>query len=52
MQRVVGGTEVVFSSNEAWGQRLPAADSLTVSLHEMYAGFWMAQTNGFTARDF
>jgi len=52
MQRVVGGTEVVFSSNEGWGQRLPAADNLTVSLHEMYAGFWMAQTNNFTARDF
>jgi glycine reductase len=52
MQRVVGGTEVVFSSNEGWGQRLPAGDSLTVSLHELYAGFWMAQTNGLTARDF
>ena len=52
MQRVVGGTEVVFSSNEGWGQPLLAADSLTVSLHEMYAGFWMAQTNGFTAQDF
>jgi len=52
MQRVVGGTEVVFSSNEGWGQRLSAAGRLTVSAHEMYAGFWMMQTNGFTARDF
>ena len=52
MKRVVGGTEVMFSSNEGWGQRLNAGDSLTVSAHEMYAGFWMMQTNGFTARDF
>jgi glycine reductase len=52
MRRVVGGTEVVFSSNEGWGRPLLAADSLMVSLHEMYAGFWMAQTNCFTARDF
>ncbi len=52
MERVVGGSEVVFSSNEGWGERLSAADSLTVSAHEMYAGFWMMQTNGFTARDF
>jgi glycine reductase complex component B subunit alpha and beta len=52
MKRVVGGTEVVFSSNEGWGLRLSAADHLTVSAHEMYAGFWMMQTNGFTARDF
>ena len=52
MRRVVGGTEVVFSSNEGWGQQLSAADRLTVSAHEMYAGFWMMQTNGFTARDF
>lgn len=52
MKRVVGGTHVAFSSNEGWGERLNAADSLTVSAHEMYAGFWMMQTNGFTARDF
>jgi sarcosine reductase len=52
MKRVVGGTGVVFSSNEGWGQTLDAAGSLTVSAHEMYAGFWMMQTNGFTARDF
>jgi len=52
MKRVVGGSEVVFSSNEGWGRRLSAADSLTVSAHEMYAGFWMMQANGFTARDF
>ncbi len=52
MTRVVGGTEVVFSSNEGWGQTLNAAGSLTISAHEMYAGFWMMQTNGFTARDF
>jgi len=50
--RVVGGPEVVFSTAEGWGQRFSAADSLTVSAHEMYAGFWMMQTNGFTARDF
>jgi sarcosine reductase len=52
MKRVVGGTEVVFSTNEGWGQRLHAAASMTVSAHEMYAGFWMMQTNGFTAHDF
>ncbi|HEV8441158.1 MAG TPA: glycine/sarcosine/betaine reductase component B subunit [Methylomirabilota bacterium] len=51
MKRVVGGTEVVFSSNEGWGRPLNPADSLTVSAHEMYAGFWMMQTNGFSARD-
>lgn len=52
MERVVGGAEVVFSSNEEWGEHLRAADSLTVSAHEMYAGFWMMQTNGFSARDY
>ena len=52
MKRVVGGAELVFSSNESWGQRQPAADCLTVSAHEMYAGFWMMQANGLTARDF
>jgi sarcosine reductase len=52
MPRVVGGSEVVFSSNEGWGQALNPADSLTVSAHEMYAGFWMMQTNGQSARDF
>ena len=52
MKRVVGGSELVFSSNEEWGQRLNAADSLTISAHEMYAGFWMMQANGHTARDF
>lgn len=52
MKRVVGGSELIFSSNEEWGQRLNAADSLTISAHEMYAGFWMMQTNGHTARDF
>jgi glycine reductase len=52
MKRVVGGAEVVFSSNEGWGQRVDPAGALTVSAHEMYAGFWMMQTNGFTARDF
>jgi len=52
MARVVGGSEVIFSTNEGWGRPLPAADPLTVSAHEMYAGFWMMQTNGFTARDF
>ena len=52
MKRVVGGSELVFSANEEWGQRLNAADCLTISAHEMYAGFWMMQTNGHTARDF
>lgn len=52
MRRVVGGNEVVFSSSEGWGMRLDAAESFTVSAHEMYAGFWMMQTNGLTARDF
>jgi glycine reductase complex component B subunit alpha and beta len=52
MTRVVGGTEVIFSSNEGWGQQLLAGNRLTVSAHEMYAGFWMMQSNGFTARDF
>ena len=51
MTRVVGGREVVFSSNEGWGRPLDPAGSLTVSAHEMYAGFWMMQTNGFSARD-
>ncbi|PWU21394.1 MAG: hypothetical protein C5B48_11365 [Candidatus Rokuibacteriota bacterium] len=52
MSRVVGGTEIVFSSNEGWGRALNPAESLTVSAHELYAGFWMMQTNGFSARDF
>jgi len=52
MKRVVGGAEVIFSSNEGWGQALNPAESLTVSAHEMYAGFWMMQTNGFSARDY
>ena len=52
MKRAVGGSELVFSSNEEWGQRLNASDSLTISAHEMYAGFWMMQTNGITARDY
>jgi glycine reductase len=50
--RVVGGDQVVFSSNEGWGRPLDATESLTVSAHEMYAGFWMMQTNGFSARDY
>lgn len=52
VSRVIGGDQVAFTSNEGWGARTRAADSLTVSAHEMYAGFWMMQTNGFTARDF
>jgi glycine reductase complex component B subunit alpha and beta len=52
MTRVVGGSEIVFSSNEGWGKPLDPAASLTVSAHEMYAGFWMMQTNGFSARDY
>ena len=49
---VVGGADVVFSSNEGWGARRAAAGSMTVSAHEMYAGFWKMQTNGFSARDY
>jgi hypothetical protein len=52
MSRVVGGDQVVFSSNEGWGRPVNPAESLTVSAHEMYAGFWMMQTNGFSARDY
>lgn len=52
MKRVIGGMEVVFNTNEGWGRRLNATDRLTVSAHEMYAGFWMMQTNGLTAREF
>ena len=52
MKRVVGGSELVFSSNEEWGQRQNPADCLTISAHELYAGFWMMQANGHTARDF
>ena len=52
MKRVVGGSQVVFSSNEGWGERLNAADSMVLSAHEMYGGFWMMQTNGFAARDY
>ena len=52
MQRVVGGTEVTFNTSESWGKRLDAASTMTVSANEMYAGFWMMQTNGFSARDF
>jgi glycine reductase len=49
--RVVGGREIVFNTSERWGQRLDAAAPITVSANEMYAGFWMMQTNGFSARD-
>src|SRR5262245_38802972 len=52
MKRVVGGDRIVFSSNEGWGQALDPSTSLTVSAHEMYAGFWMMQTDGWSARDF
>jgi glycine reductase complex component B subunit alpha and beta len=52
MKRVVGGDHVVFSSNEGWGQQIDAGSAMTVSGHEMYAGFWMAQTNGISARDY
>ncbi len=52
VRRVVGGTHVTFSSNEGWGARTDASASLTVSAHEMYAGFWTMQTNGWSARDF
>ena len=51
MRRIVGGTEVTFNTSESWGQRLDAASAMTVSANEMYAGFWMMQTNGFSARD-
>ena len=52
VDRVIGGDTVVFSTNERWGASTEPSGSLTVSAHEMYAGFWMMQTNGFTARDF
>jgi glycine reductase complex component B subunit alpha and beta len=52
MSRVIGGHEIVFSSNEGWGRPLDPAQSLTVSAHEMYAGFWTMQCNGFSARDY
>jgi glycine reductase len=52
VRRVVGGDRIVFSSNEGWGRPLDPAEALTVSAHEMYAGFWMMQTNGFSARDY
>jgi len=52
MRRAVGGHHVVFSSNEGWGEKIDATSAMTVSAHEMYAGFWMAQTNGFSARDY
>jgi glycine reductase len=52
MKRVVGGAEVTFNTSESWGQRIDAASAVTVSANEMYAGFMMMQTNGFSARDF
>ncbi len=52
MKRVVGGAEVTFNTSESWGQRIDAASAMTVSANEMYAGFMMMQTNGFSARDF
>jgi len=51
MKRVVGGREVTFTTSESWGQRLDAAGAMTVSANEMYAGFLMMQTNGFSAED-
>jgi len=39
-------------AHEGWGQALDPAQGLMVSAHEMYAGFWMMQTNGFSARDY
>jgi len=52
VKRVVGGTHVVFSSNEGWGARTDAASGMTVSAHEMYAGFWSMQTHGWSGRDY
>jgi glycine reductase len=52
VKRVVGGTHVVFSSNEGWGARTEAASGMTVSAHEMYAGFWSMQTHGWSGRDY
>jgi glycine reductase len=51
MGRVVGGTEVTFTTSESWGTRRDAASAMTVSANEMYAGFLMMQTNGFSAHD-
>jgi glycine reductase complex component B subunit alpha and beta len=51
MRRVVGGTEVTFTTSESWGKTRDAASAMTVSANEMYAGFLMMQTNGFSAHD-
>jgi glycine reductase len=51
MRRVVGGTHVTFNTSESWGKTVDAASAMTVSANEMYAGFLMMQTNGFSARD-
>ena len=51
MRRVVGGSDVTFTTSERWGQRLDAASAMTVSANEMYAGFQMMQANGFSAHD-
>jgi len=53
MKRVVGVTEVVFSSPTRDGVKSveSAAESLTVRrLHEMYAGFWMMGRRTASAR--
>jgi len=52
MQRVIGEGSLIFSSNEGWGTPRDPHDGMTLSAHEMYAGFWMMQSNGFTAREF
>jgi glycine reductase len=51
MTRVVGGREVTFNTSESWGTARDAASAMTVSANEMYAGFLMMQTNGFSAED-
>ena len=51
VRRVVGGTHVTFNTSESWGKTLDASSAMTVSANEMYAGFLMMQTNGFSAHD-
>jgi glycine reductase complex component B subunit alpha and beta len=51
VRRVVGGTHVTFNTSQSWGKTVDASSALTVSANEMYAGFLMMQTNGFSAHD-
>lgn len=52
VKRVIGDGDLVFSSNEGWGRARNPVDEMKLSAHEMYAGFWMMQTNGFCAQAF